>query len=141
MEIVCRSSGIVAAEYPRQGIGDMAKAGFGEMMLDLSSYCMKQDLEDFGKDKKKRKSAEVLTNISLLGSMVQKAAEHCRQCGLGVTSMYGPVLRRDTKRKDLNALLEKLMEEGIRLCGQSKTDWQSMKGGCSLGRGICAVLI
>lgn len=120
MEIVCRSSGIVAAEYPRQGIGDMAKAGFGEMMLDLSSYCMKQDLEDFGKDKKKRKSAEVLTNISLLGSMVQKAAEHCRQCGLGVTSMYGPVLRRDTKREDLNALLEKLTEEGIRLCGRQK---------------------
>lgn len=55
MEIVCRSSGIVAAEYPRQGIGDMVKAGFGEMMLDLSSYCMKQDLEDFGKNKKSEK--------------------------------------------------------------------------------------
>lgn len=35
--------------------GDMAKAGFGKMMLDLSSYCMKQDLEDLGKDKKREK--------------------------------------------------------------------------------------
>ncbi|MBQ7478107.1 MAG: sugar phosphate isomerase/epimerase [Selenomonadaceae bacterium] len=118
MELVCRSSGIVAAEYPRQGIGDVAKAGFGEMMLDLSSYCLKQDMEDFGTNKKKRRSAEVLTDVSLLEGMVQKAAEHCRQCGLGVTSMYGPVLRRDTKREDLNGLLEKLTGEGIRLCGR-----------------------
>ncbi len=74
----------------------MAKAGFGEMMPDLSSCCMKQDLEDFGKDKKAKK-CRGLDEYLLARGMVQKVAEHCRQCGLGVTSMYGPVLWRDTK--------------------------------------------
>ena len=117
MEMVCRSAGIMAAEYPRQGIGDIAKAGFGEMMLDLSSYCLQQDLEEFGRERKKRKSAEVLKDISLLGSKVRTAVEFCRQSGLNVSVMYAPFLRRDTKRTDLNGLLEELTKESIRLCG------------------------
>lgn len=118
MEIVCRSSGIVAAEYPKQGIGDITKAECEEMMLDLSSYCLKEDLEDFGKNEKKRKSAEVLNDVSLLGGMVRKAAQAALQRGLKISAMYAPVLRRDTKRTDLNVLLEKLTKETARLCGR-----------------------
>ena len=123
MEIVCRSSGIVAAEFPRQGIGDVAKAGFAEMMLDLSSYCLRQDLEEFGREERKRKSAEALKDPSLLERMVREAAECCRQSALTVSSMYAPVLRRDTKRADLNGMLEKLAREAVRLCGMQRATY------------------
>ncbi len=123
MEIVCRSSGIVAAEYPRQGIVDIANSGVGEMMLDLSSYCLKEDFEDFGKNEKKRKSAEVLNDVSLFKSMVEKAAQYSSTRGLKISAMYAPVLRRDTKRTDLNELLEKLMEEAARVCGRYKVSY------------------
>ena len=118
MEIVCRSSGIMAAEFPRQGVGDIAKAGFGEMLLDISSYCLKQDLEEFGKAWRKRKSAEVLRDSSLLGARVKPSVEASLASGLKISAAYAPVLRRDTKRVDLNGLLEKLVQESILLCGK-----------------------
>lgn len=123
MEIVCRSSGIVAADFPRQGIGDVAKAGFAEMMLDLSGYCLRQDLEEFGRAGRKRKSAEVLKDPSLLERMVREAAEDCQQSSLAVSAMYVPVLRRDTKRTDLNGMLERLTREAIRLCGMHRVTY------------------
>ena len=96
MEIACRSSGIMAADYPRQGIGDIANAGFAGIMLDLSSYCPRHDLENYGRRGIRRKVSGLLEDVSSLGGMLQPAVDACQKNGLKIMSMYAPFLRRDT---------------------------------------------
>ncbi len=118
MELICRSSGIVAADFPRQGVGDICKAGFKGVVLDLSTYCLPDNIEEYGQEWKKRKSAEVLRDFSLLEDKVEAAVKGCRSSQLKISALYAPVLRRDTKRTDLNEFLESLVKECIQLCGQ-----------------------
>ncbi len=118
MALSCSSSGIVAADHPRQGIGDIAGAEFTGVMLDLSAYCPRQDLENYGVKKIRRKSAEVMEDVSALRRMAAPAAEFCRTSGLELAAMYAPYLQRNTKREDLNGLIEDLALESVRLCGQ-----------------------
>ena len=117
-ELVCMSSGIVAAEYPGQGIRDIANAGFDGMVLDLSPYCPEQDLERYGEGKIRRRSAELLGNVSSLGAVVSPAMDVCRASGVKLAAMYAPFLQRNTKREDLNGLVEALARESLGICGQ-----------------------
>lgn len=118
MEIACRSSGIIAAEFPQQGVRDVVGAGFNEMMLDLSAYYLKQDLEEFGRGHVKRKTVDILQEASLFGERAQTAIKPCQSIGLQVSAMYAPFLPRNTHRTDLNELLEKLVQESILLCNK-----------------------
>lgn len=49
MNIICAPSGIVDIDRPKQGIGDMVRAGFENILLDLTLYCPATELENVGK--------------------------------------------------------------------------------------------
>lgn len=121
MELICASGGIVNTDYPKQGIWDIENAGFPALMLDLSSYCLSQDIEYLGKPSKRKKSAEVLEDFSKLRDKV-KLAMDARRKDIKVSAVYAPALERGTKREDLNGLIEKLAVESIALCEKYGSD-------------------
>ncbi len=49
MNVICAPSGNVDTERPGQGISDIAKAGFENILLDFTMYCPPAELESAGK--------------------------------------------------------------------------------------------
>lgn len=118
MIISCSLSGIVDFDRPGQGIIDIVNAGFENILLDISMGCNEHELEYFGKSTNgKGKTNAILENPSNLSGSFQKVLDKCAEKKLNVPVVYAPRLKRDTKRMDLNELLEQLTVESIQLCG------------------------
>lgn len=97
MHIICGSRGVIDKQRPAQGIRDIAGAGYQGIMLDLSMLCPPYELESLGK----------------------KVQEQCGKMQLSVSIGRAPYLDEDTKRDDLNLLLEQLAAESIKVCGRT----------------------
>lgn len=119
MIISCSQAGIVNLKQPRQGIRDLKRAAFSDIFLDMSAYCSGYELENF-RNENLKKAKEMLISenpVELqteLEPMFSKLAEEKLRCGVAIA----PYLCQNTKRMDLNELLEKLVEESIRACGR-----------------------
>lgn len=122
MIISCRLSGIVDQRHPRQGMTDIAEAGFQNVVLDLSMFCPPGELENLGKPGTKRKKGEIPVSEhpeELYNSM--KAVLHQGvEKKLRFSGATAPYLKRSTKRSDLNELVKKLAKESIKICGRNK---------------------
>lgn len=106
MNIICAPSGIVDIDRPGQGISDMARAGFENVLLDLTQYCSPAALENAGGP------------FALL-PFPEKLLQSCREANLSTPIAIAPYLKRDTKRTDVKGLLTDLALESIRICGQT----------------------
>ena len=53
MEIVCSPAGVMDRDCLRQGVRDIAEAGFSEVMMDLSLYCTGREIEGGGRDSRR----------------------------------------------------------------------------------------
>lgn len=123
MNVSCAPHGIVAFRHPKQGIGDITKAGFERMLLDLSMCCPPGELEAAGK--LSHRAVKDSTTDSRF-EHPEKMAEYMRpimdQCAAGYLQCSvakAPYLKRDTKRKDFNYFVEELVKESIRICGKA----------------------
>lgn len=123
MEISCFTTGIVNVKHPGQGIMDLVNAGFDQIVLDMGMYCAGSDLENFGCAETVRKKPgtpgrmSVMENPSNLSRCLEPLLNKVKDGQLRITTAYAPVLLRNTKRTDLNDLLQNIVEESIRLCG------------------------
>lgn len=118
MIVSCFSTGIVNFERPGQGTADIKKAGFTDVVLDLSMCCTKDDLEYVGKkDIRRRKKTFAAENAKELQTAMAPILTKCQNEKVAFSFAIAPHLRRDTKREDLNGLLKELAEECIRICG------------------------
>lgn len=123
MNVSCAPSGIVDCKYPRQGLFDVSSAGFQSIMLDMTLLCPSWELESIGKSGRKTFEAKQMDRIAehpeeLCNSM-QPILEQCGKEKLTSSIAMAPYLRWDTKRKDLNDLVEQLAKESIQVCGQA----------------------
>lgn len=123
MNISCISRGIVAFRHPKQGIGDIAGAGFEQMLLDLSAICPSTDFEYVGRLAHKRTTSR---KAALLCEQPEKLHEHmtplldcCTAQHLRCSVTMAPCISRNTKRDDLNGLIERLAQESIELSRQA----------------------
>ena len=143
MDIVCSLSGIVNPAVPRQGVGDLANAGFRNVFLDLGIGCGAYELENLGKPERpgwnladracvmggtadgkffteeSRTGGEesVAKDPSRLGGYFEKLSLQCQENHLSIPIARAPYLSRDTKRTDLNGHLAQAVRESIRYCG------------------------
>ncbi len=99
MIVSCFPTGIVNKERPGQGIGDIKKAGFSNVVLDFSMYCTEDEY-----------AVE-------LEKVVAPIVDRCKKDGLDFSFAIAPYLRRDTIREDSNGLLADLTKGCIRICG------------------------
>lgn len=118
MIVSCFPTGIVNFERPGQGIADIKKAGFTDVVLDFSMCCTDADLEYVGKkDIRRRKKTFAAENPKELYEAMAPILTKCQSEKVAFSFAIAPHLRRDTQREELNGLLKELAEECIRICG------------------------
>lgn len=123
MDIVCSSLALVAPRFPKQGIGDIADAGFQNISLDVELCCAPGELKRHGKPLPKNASRDpravrILEDPAALCECFSGVLEQCREKNVGIPIARGTYLPRDTRRTDLTELLTRITEESIRLCGE-----------------------
>lgn len=123
MDIVCPAFGIVNPFHPVQGMKDIAKAGFQNIVFDLGMCCSGNELEYYGKPKKEEEKKERLfLPVSEYPSEIPHFFDQmllaCSQAGLKAFIARTPCLPRDTKRTDLREQMIKIQKECIRFCGK-----------------------
>ncbi len=120
MNILYSSSGIVDYRHPVQGFRDMANAGLRQILLDISMFCSDNDLENYGKDTKIKSPDRVspICTPQALQQRVEPLLEQCRRHSLSVDCLRIPHLPWDSKRTELNPVLEQIAESAIDLCGR-----------------------
>lgn len=98
MIVSCFPTGIVNRERPGQGIVDIKKAGFSNVVLDFSMYCTEDE------------------NAVELEKVIEPIVDKCKKEDVAFSLAIAPYLRRDTTCED-NGLLVELTKECIRICG------------------------
>ncbi len=122
MNIICAPSGIVGAVRPAQGITDVTRAGFQNLLLDVSRFCPPEELETTGRPEKAAhgKARPLISeNPQELPAVVAPVLARYQEAGLATPAARAPYLLADTKRQDLTPLLGRLARESIRLCGRA----------------------
>lgn len=109
MKLICAPNGFVDIRYPRQGILDIAGAGFSEGFLDLSLCLPPKMLE---------KSSNPMENMEVFEKVAEKLIRGFQEQKLEFSVALMPFLSPEIKRDDLNALVEQLAVCCIRLCGK-----------------------
>ena len=119
MNVACSTKGVVDIDRPNQGIMDISKAGFQNLLLDFSSYAPDGELENIGKvEAKKTDRFPTIADVTKLESVLQPMKNKWISEKIGCNIAYAPFLCRDTKHTDLNELIQSLAEESIRVCGR-----------------------
>ena len=120
MNISCAPKGIVEFGHPKQGIGDVAEAGFEQMLLDLTVLCPPGELEGIGKQPQKAVRNGITASIcecpDKMHEYVMPILENCKVRQLHYSTAVAPYLNRNTKRDDLNHLLGNLAMESVEAC-------------------------
>lgn len=125
MDIITTPGGIIGSERPGQGILDVTKAGFQNVLLDLAVFCSPWELENLGKklrsenSRKQTKKALVSEHPSELYERAGALTEQYQNAGIHVPVARAPYLLRETKRGDLNGLLLQLAQESLKVCNKA----------------------
>ena len=121
MVISCYPTGIVNLKHPGQGLVDLSNSKFTNLLLDMSLCCPANDFEKLGTKKEYRKPNDknsVVENPAVLRSCLEGLLQEAKKHHICITTAYAPYLLRNTKRADLREILEHMVEESIRLCGE-----------------------
>lgn len=122
MHIICSSRGVIDKSKPAQGIRDITEAGYQGLLLDISTVCPPGELENFGEKNPKQgqsKKIQVSRHPEALFEEMRKVVEQCEKERLLMIIGRAPYLAEDSRRNDLNALLERLAVESIKICGRA----------------------
>jgi len=124
MDISCSPLALVAPRYPKQGISDIADAGFENMSLDVTLCCAPDELGHRGKHVPDNaicdpRTLRVMEDPTALGDCFADLVAQCREKHVNIPIGRGAFLPRDTRRADLSELLAQINEESIRLCGKT----------------------
>ena len=91
MDIVLSPAGIVELRRPGQGIGDIADAGFENMLLELPMCCSGRELENTGRKRQEGESGTLVSEKpSALGVFWEKALDRCKSRGVKASIARAP---------------------------------------------------
>lgn len=114
MDIICTASGMIDTERPRQGIINIADAGFKNILFDLSMFCSCEELKKTGEMEISGKPEPLLNQ--------------CKNHGINMPVAYAPYLARDTKYMEHNAYMKYMYTNIRRLVKESVEE--AAKAGC-----------
>ena len=117
MNLICSPKGIIDTERPAQGLGDMVRAGFENLSLELPVFWGEYDLENIGKSSLNRIARQrAERKPEELYSLASSFVDRCARENLRFPIAMAPHLLRNTKHTDLTPMLLALAKESIRLC-------------------------
>lgn len=105
MNVVYSLKGIVDKKRPKQGCEDMKKTGMTQALLQFPALCLPQELE---------KGTE--PSESELSKLTAELLRCCKASELELPVAYAPYSLRDTKRADVNELIEQLAHQSLDIC-------------------------
>lgn len=118
MNITCSSAGIVYADYPRQGVADVANAGFENVLLDCAMYCPPNEFEKYNRRYISYKIGErVLQNPDSMQNEMESMMQECQKKSLKFRVALAPFLHANSEREDLLPLLEQAIAQSIKIAG------------------------
>ncbi len=121
MNISCAPRGSVAIKHPKQGISDIAGAGFSYIMLDISLACSTEKLEKSGESYQEKAGGEKSADCQgKIYEDVKPLLEQCRVQHLKCNTARSPYLKRGSKRENPGDLIRQLAMESISICGDAK---------------------
>lgn len=115
MQISFSTTGIFDPDKPMKYINYISDAGFNSVMLDLSIFCSKYDLEDYGKEQGHIKEKKNI-NVRRMQEQAERFLKLCGRASICIDIVRVPSLKWDTKRTDLNSLLLQIGKDCIALC-------------------------
>ncbi len=119
MQIISSIHSIIDLKRPRQGIGDLWKAGFDNALLDFSALCTSETLEHLGEIRLKNSCGTMVAqDPGLLKEYAHAWADQCRSRDLVLSVARAPFLAEDSKRHDLQRTISALAIESIKFCGE-----------------------
>lgn len=123
MNISCALSGIADIRHPMQGILDIAGANFKNLCFDMAKLCPPEQLENIGNQHSALGVSPTTTMLvehpEELCNIAKTILDLCAKNQLHCSVSIAPYLNRDTKREDLNILIEQLAMGSIKACGQA----------------------
>ena len=123
INISCALSGIADMRHPMQGILDIAGGNFKSICFDMAKLCPPEQLEYIGGQRSRRvifpMTALLTEHPGELCNSAKSVLDLCAKNRLCCSVAIAPYLNRDTKRADLNSLIDQLAVESVRVCGQA----------------------
>lgn len=120
MNILYSLKGIIGIESPGRGIARAAECELKKIMLDFSTFCSPDTLEDLGREKEKLSLGDrIALQPEILQDSVQDLLEGAKKAALEFPLAVAPYPRRNTKREDLKEPLCRLAEACIRACAKA----------------------
>lgn len=113
MEISCSIAGLSKGEYPRQGMIDIADAGFSNLVIDLGIICTQYDLERVGNNKNTL-TEKIMENPSGIRQYVEQFFKLAESLGLVADYIKVPVLSPGTRRMELTGTMENIAYELVK---------------------------
>ncbi len=133
MNILISPAGIIDIEHPGQGTGDLVKAGFQDIFLDLSICCSSYELEQLDKMKKEfSNKAFVAEHPEFMHQKLKEVLERFDREQIKTDVVMAPAIAASAKMKDVNPdevknRVIRVTEESIKLCGQRKSKYIVIK--------------
>lgn len=120
-KIVSSIGGICSNIRPKQGVMDIAAAGFKSALMDFAKFTRIGDLESIGKPNRKVNNTlpDIAMDPSKLSILSIPFIEACQKNKVELPIALAPYLPRNTEHTDLNERIEELAVESIRLCAKS----------------------
>lgn len=109
MGVGLSTTSILDLDNPKKYMNYISDAGFHSMMLDLSVFYTKYNLENHG-------TGKLAVDVEKLYEQFDTFVEQGVDCSICFNSVYTPHLRWDTKRTDLNELLLQIGKKCIGVC-------------------------
>lgn len=121
MNVICSPWGISHVDYPKQGITDIANAGFENTLFDFGMWCNGYHLEYPEKEEKYRREEtwkDIVKDPSALEVKVCTYAECLEVNGLSTPVAHSAGLLLKENKMYLLGQLTELVKMHIRLCGK-----------------------
>lgn len=134
MEKICVPSRIIDARFPNQGLGDLAKAGLTDLVLDVVESAHSDEVEAFGREMRRwhkehpgkttLRSNYFLLHPEALAPALDSFLEKCRAKGIRFPMAWGYTLDWPTGKRaeteDLRDHIAHLWEECIRIAAKTR---------------------
>ena len=112
MQILCSTDGIVNGKFPKAGLRDTAKAGYSELVLNISRYALDYDYSKY----KPWQEYRIYSNPLKLNELIKPTLDACKRENLSTPAAYINFVMNDIKAEDdLIEVLMTLGEEAVKI--------------------------
>lgn len=118
MKIVCSPKGIVDINHPKQGINDLLKAGFTDIVLDLSMINNLNSFKKYLKSDDTQMQNSYYNDLSLMELYTSTISPFLTNTEISNSIVFAPRIKGLKNKTSIIDLTDRLTKESIGLCSK-----------------------